>query len=286
MNDLLVDAISNLDNDIIEQYFKTKETFTEKKNKARFTLTWKKQIMVAACFVIIAISMFVIVKFNINNRGGTNLPMTPNIDNNTTNEKWNGLSVSRELYEALSNAKDTDYLDIIVSISFSIPNDYVYNGKKYNEYLNELNEDKEFLLKAEYLLSEGDLLKYGELIYIDGTPDGTRWTKTKYDKIVAYYGESMLNTYVVNGEFLKNKLLSDIESTENGIKSLENSLNEVKEEIRQRTLDEGLRIFDEVSKNAIIKDNKLHFTITKEVFSNLTIDNKEKYSFSLASENE
>ena len=36
----------------------------------------------------------------------------------------------------------------------------------------------------------------------------------------------------------------------------------------------------------IIKDNKLHFTITKEVFSNLTIDNKEKYSFSLASENE
>ncbi len=287
MNDLLVDAISNIDNDIIEQYFKTKDALNKKRDKARFTIPIRKWIMVAACFVLIAVSTFVIVKFNINNLSvgtstNTNSNFAPNTDG--IESTWNDLMVSLNLYEALSNGNEQDIFDIVATVSFSIPNDYIYNGKKYSEYLKELKEAKDFLPKANYLVEEGDLLKYGELLYTDGTPNGTKWTKAKYDKIVAYYGEEMLNTYIVNGKFLKEKLLYDIENTENKIQSLENTLNEAKEAIRQSALEKGVSDFLKAGQNATVKDGKISLTITKKDFSNLTIDNKEKYSFSLAFE--
>lgn len=290
MNNLLVDAISNIDNDIIEQYFKTKQELKTKRKKPNITLSFKRWIAIAACFAVIFVSTLVIIRNNMINQGkappSTNSSFLPNtnITDSINGEEWNGLKVSSALYESLLNGNDEDSFDIVATVSISIPSDYLYNGKKYSEYLKELKEAKDFLSKAKYLVDEGDLLKYGELLYTDGTPNGVKWTKTKYDKVIDYYGESILNTYIVDGEFLKEKLLNDTESTKNKINLLNLTLDEAKNHIRNEALEKSVSDFEKAGQNATIEDGEIQMTITKKDFSCLFVENSEKYSFSLYSE--
>lgn len=260
----------------------------EKQNK-RILLSWKGWVLFAVCIALITLCVFVIVKIaTSNNKNNSQNGATNNDDLQISHPvlyiEWNGLKVSPELHEWLSNAQDSDSFDIAVSPLHSIPNDYVYNGKVFDEYFLELNKAKTFLSKLEYLVYEGDLLKYGELLYTEGTPDGTKWKKTRYEKIIDYYGEEILNTYIINKAFLKNKLISDIENARKEVEILEIAIEKGKEAFRIDSINEGLEAFQKINQNAFVEEEQIHLTVTKAELFNLKIDNKEKYRFYLASE--
>lgn len=85
--------------------------------------------------------------------------------------------------------------------------------------------------KLGQLLKQGDSLKYGEALYTTGTTDGEKWTKDFYEQRVDFYGEEFLAKYIVNGEFLRDKVVSDmaeITTKENnsGLKATAEDINE------------------------------------------------------------
>ena len=89
---------------------------------------------------------------------------------------------------------------------------YIYNGKTLSEYEREAdNEDIEFG-KLSQLLKWGDELKRGEDLYKTPGPDGTKWAKEFYDEKVKFFGEDFLAKYIVDGEFLKEKVEADIQN--------------------------------------------------------------------------
>ncbi len=57
-----------------------------------------------------------------------------------------------------------------------------------------------------------DLFKYGSLLYEQEAPEGEKWSQSLYEEKAEYLGSEILDKYIVNGEFLKDKLLSDIET--------------------------------------------------------------------------
>ncbi len=116
---------------------------------------------------------------------------------------------SRELTRLLEKASDDTYIGMtVMNISLDI-NGFVYNGKSYAEYVAEHDEILEFLDKISIILNEGDKLKYGELLYTVGTPEGEKWSRELYDKTIEELGEEFISQYIVDGVFLKEKALID-----------------------------------------------------------------------------
>ena len=149
MNDVIIDAISNLDNDIIERYFKTKEVIEKKKNNIRFVVLMKRWVPIVACLVLIVSGAFAIIIPSLNKNPGvdSNTENIPNSDNTSTEKPndnemsdeytvWNEMMVSWDLYNMLLEADDYQELTIIVADS-NIESfyDYVYEGKTYTEQL-------------------------------------------------------------------------------------------------------------------------------------------------------
>ncbi len=292
MNKMLTDAIGNLDEDIIAHYFKTKEALQKKQDKPRFIVYWQRWVPLVACFVLIFSGIFgVAIASIINNQGNgtTNTNTATNTNTNTSIDvegvygEINGLTVSYELYSAFSSAKDEDYFNIVVSSKITVSSDFVYNGKKFEEYRQEYLAQKEHKGKLEELLVDGELLKYGEALYNGGLPSGIKWSKNVYDKTVKYYGQDLLDKYIINGEFLKQKLQNDILSTEEKMQSTDKAMDEALLSYSLHFAEQNLQAFKELNEEATIKDGKIHLYITKKDFSELSIENKELYSFGLAS---
>ena len=70
--------------------------------------------------------------------------------------------------------------------------------------------DAQLYEKLAQLLKQGDMLKYGEALYTTGTPDGEKWTKELYEQRVEFFGEDLLSKYIVDGEFLRKSVESDM----------------------------------------------------------------------------
>lgn len=122
---------------------------------------------------------------------------------------WNGKRITLSLYGVLSDEKTSNSL-IAIGVGFELDNNFVYNGKSLAEY--EADADYEHLLYGRLgtLLKIGDSLKYGEALYTTGGPNGEKWAKELYDETVETIGKDVLAKYIVNGEFLKEKLEADI----------------------------------------------------------------------------
>lgn len=122
--------------------------------------------------------------------------------------KWNGKFVSRMLFSAL-----TENTGEKITVSFDVNPDYgyVYNGRTLEAISRDMSDVfNETLFKMEELLLTGDAIKYGEVLYTTGTPDGQKWTKEWYEDRLAYFGEELLSKYLVNGEFRKAQLAADL----------------------------------------------------------------------------
>ncbi len=123
--------------------------------------------------------------------------------------EWNDKLITSSLYNVLSDEKNNNIL-IAIGVGFDLDNKFVYNGKTIAEYAVEADNERLLYDKLGQLLKLGDSLKYGEDLYKTGTPTGERWAKEFYEETVENFGKDLLEKYIVNGEFFKEKLESDI----------------------------------------------------------------------------
>ena len=127
----------------------------------------------------------------------------------TSYELWNGKWISWNLLDTFrKNEENRQYNIKAIYTLGGKDNEFSYNEKSLAEYETEKN----LLKKLEKLLEEGEYLKYGEVLYLTGTPEGVIWEKDMYDKMVFWYGQDMLNKYIQNGEFLKGQVENDLQA--------------------------------------------------------------------------
>ena len=123
--------------------------------------------------------------------------------------RWNGKRITLPLNSVLTDEKNKNCL-IAIGVGFELDTEFVYNGKTISEYEAAVDDAKLLIDRLGELLKAGDELKYGETLYKTGTPNGKKWAKQLYDETVERIGKDVLSTYIVDGEFLKEKLESDI----------------------------------------------------------------------------
>lgn len=298
MNNIVVDAISNLDNDIIERYFKTKEILAKKKNDVRLAVVLKRWVPIAACLVLIISGIFAIVIPRLNenpgvdsNTGDITDSNTGNIidsDNTTNTERpndseigkdyvvWNGMLVSLNLYNALIEAEDSQEFIIIVADSNNESfYDYVYEGKTYAEYEAEREELLNLAGKVGQLLKDGEYLKYGELLYTEGY-----WSKELYDKTIEFYGEELINKFIVDGVFLKDDAETYYNEIKQQAKNIYENLDLIRNECYRSFAVEHFEVFKEAGYNVELKESCFWLFITKQEFAKLSVD-KARYEFTL-----
>ena len=138
------------------------------------------------------------------------------VDNSATNGTcifwWkNKLSISGTLLHAIENNPDSVFA-IIATYRPAAANitSFTYEGKTLAEWAVEADDERMLPEKMSQLLKEGDSLKYGTALYQDGAPNGEKWTKELYEEKLAFYGEELLNKYIINGNFLRENLENDI----------------------------------------------------------------------------
>lgn len=123
----------------------------------------------------------------------------------------NKLSMYGSLYWALENDPDGTFAATAVyrPVTGEITS-FVYEGKTLAEWAIAAEDERFLPDKLTELLKFGDYLKYGEALYQTGAPDGTVWDKRLYEDKIAYYGEELLQKYIVDGAFLREDLERDI----------------------------------------------------------------------------
>ena len=212
--------------------------------------------------------------------GGT--PDTPIIwgDNNGEVEEmgfteWNGKSITLSLYDALSDETNKNHF-LAIGVSFELDDEFVYKGKTVAEYDAEADRKSLISDSLGLLLKVGDELKYGEALYKTGTPDGTKWAKQLYEETVENIGAEILATYIVNGEFLKDKLEYDMENYTDHITSRETYYKAI-EAYHKYIADETCKQLKEQNIRCEVRDC-LTVYVTAEEFSSLKIKNAMFYS--------
>lgn len=197
---------------------------------------------------------------------------------------WNGKELFNTLYSALEeNETDDNCLFAVSAFYGKTDGQFVYDGKTLAQYEEEAQGKR--LEHLNKLLKEGEVLKYGEALYQSGTPDGEKWSKGLYDMTVAEYGEEMLSEYIVDGVFLKDKVLQDIPEAEKEFEAARQTFDRACAAYRVHVYEETLVQLEaqgikyELSKDP---DNLLLF-ISKEDFANFTLDNISDWLFFHAS---
>ena len=126
---------------------------------------------------------------------------------------WNGKNVSFRLNTAL----ETDDSEIVYAIYARpfIDDNYTFEGKTLKDYYLDMANETNLPEKLLQLLKDGDSLKYGEELYTTGAPNGEKWVESLYNERVNFYGKELLSKYIVDGNFLKEKLEEDIKVANN-----------------------------------------------------------------------
>ena len=290
----LMDAISHLDLDLIENYFKEKEA----NGKIKKTYwNWKKYSAVAAIFCVLVSSMFVM--FSIMKKPTQtkefSLPVGEEYiawlsddasvyDENASKMKWNGLNVSENLYSTLQDVEDETYIAIIVrNDDDSLLSQFEFQGKKYEDYQRKYDELIVLSDKLEAITKEGEYLKYGDTLYIDGAPDGTKWTKEYYNERLIFYGDELIDKYISNGEFHSADVAEDIIIIETDISTQLCLMEEAIEAYGTYNVERMYQIFEESNYCVTSKNDNLYLIISKDDFSKLSIENAGSYDFYSAS---
>ena len=295
---LLIDAISQIDDNLLEDYFKTKHLLNKKKNSSfiRGHYRW----ISAACLILAltaSITIFWLTSANRvsdthgdvgsknNTENSSNGIVTDDIRYKTVG---NGLKVSRTLYEALLTASPFDTLTITVFATHDLKiNDFVYNGKTYSEYYTERKNLETVLTKLKKLTSEGNYLKYGEALYTSGIPGGSKWSKESYEERISYYGVEMLEKYIVDSLFLETALKEDISKTQSEISNLRALEKTIENDYAICMANSTVELFKNkgyISYIVTLDEPLVLIELSKEDFLTLTLEKTEAYRFSLFSE--
>ncbi len=193
-----------------------------------------------------------------------------------------GIQVSPELFGVLEETKETDVIYMYAFYDGNPSDDFVYRELTYLEWENDLNEQRMLSTKLVSLLKDGEYLKHGDALYREGI-NGEKWAKELYEATREYYGEELLSRYIVDGELLTNEINVQIASCTVAIENIQDILIELGAQYRIYLAEAELEKFKEIAPDAEIKHESIHFSMTKEEFSNLTLDSKEMYLFCLDS---
>lgn len=198
--------------------------------------------------------------------------------------EWNGWAMTYSLYDALMRAGDEDYLAITVRTAGANEESGLYGLvqkiKKAEAEQEEAEKRKEKLLQ---FVKEGNELKYGELLYTTGTPDGERWAKELYDSRIEYYGRDLIDRYIVDGEFLFGLLNDDLVDCENRIGELSNELVELRESYGKAFTDKVKDAFSDAGVYVTVRKSRPVLIIRKDKLAELKIKNKSAYILRQAS---
>ena len=210
------EGLNHIDPDLVEKYVEQKDRLRQKNKKPKSI--WLRFGAIAACFLLI-VSAVIVVPMLREDEPSFQLPTDINniiwntdIGNAPGNSievpLWEGWQVdSYSLYQQLDKADPEQYFALHITKPFW--EGFVYNGKTVAQIRQE-KEDKYVLIeKLAQLLKDGDVLKYGDLVYTTGTPEGEKWAKKLYDEQIEYYGEELLSKYIVDGEFNKAQVEED-----------------------------------------------------------------------------
>lgn len=188
-------------------------------------------------------------------------------------KEYHGFYLDTYLYEDIINAEDTVSFKVQALPVQEMPSGFIYNGKSYEQYKEEYWESKALVEKLKSLLKEGDALKYGESLYTTGTPEGEVWSQERYNyKAQEYYGKKMLDSYIVNGEFLKGKLEIDLAYAKEEMNNKNSLANEAYCAGAKKQLEDALAVFKTLDEDAVIEDGVINLTVTKS--SLVGLDNK------------
>ncbi len=282
-----LNGISNIENDIIEQFVVMDNRLNSKVKLKRLC---KHIAATAACFILI-ISGFVVIPM-LGNKGEFQLPT--HIDNIIWDDRtesitdqggntylWNGWNLdSSFLYEKLDKADPDQYFALNVTKRFI--DGYVYKGKKVSEIVAEKDEKYMLAEKLGVLIKEGDALKYGDLLYTQGTPDGEKWAEAYYYERIRYYGEDFLAEYISGGEFDKVKAENHCSKANKEAEQLTILYDEAYKAYNSESVKETKEVFLNMGFSAIVKNNKMFVFIKKEELANLRVEDKASYTLTLA----
>ena len=253
--------------------------------------TWTKWASIAACFVLILSAVIVVpmlredeptsqLPIDINNIiWDTDIGDSPAISIEIP--LWEGWRVdSYSLYQELEKADPNQYFALHISKTFW--DDFVYNGKTVAQIRQEKEDKYNLFEKLAQLLKDGDVLKYGELVYTVGTPDGEKWAKELYDERIEYYGEELLSKYIVDGEFYKAQVEEDSSNAIAEAEQLEIMDDDAYKAYHSNYLDDTEKIFFEMGFYTVVKNKKLFVFIQKEKLAKLDLADKGSYKLRLA----
>lgn len=193
---------------------------------------------------------------------------------------WNGKIIYGALYKAFDEYDD-DRIFKVSALCFSIDNFEYDNIETYIDAIY-----KPTLLKR--LIEYGDELKYGEALYTTGTPEGVKWDKNSYDDTVSFIGKELIEEYIVDGEFLRDKAERDYEAACNDLET-------ERELFEQALYDHDTLIYASLMKqlrekgiSCELKKNYrvLFIYISENDLADITLDDPENWRFQLVSTND
>ncbi|MBP5579732.1 MAG: dockerin type I repeat-containing protein [Ruminococcus sp.] len=192
--------------------------------------------------------------------------------------KWNGKEVMSNLYEKLRKPTD-EVLPISFKMTSSPEYGFKYNGQALAEYARA--DYSEYAIKLKELQMYGNQLQYGETIYTTGMPDGTKRTKEWYEERVEYFGEELLSKYIVDGEFLEEKLRADINELMNNNRK---AYEEAEKAYFSYISDEAIKQLDKqnIRYEYMTEPKRLVIYVTAEEFKSLTLDNVTRYGLDIS----
>ncbi len=193
---------------------------------------------------------------------------------------WNGKNVTFRLLEALETGEEGSVY--AVSAGRVVDPDFVFQGKTIAEYDAEMWKERDLPELLAVLLKVGDSLKYGAALYETGTPDGEKWSREWYETTVDSFGSELLETYIVNGEFLREKAEKDMAAAREKTEARTAYLAAV--EAYYARLPELLP--DTLSPERIPGKNSVLLYLTEDEFAALTVDAPDQWTFDLAFRNE
>ena len=192
--------------------------------------------------------------------------------------KWNGKEVMSNLYDVLRKPND-EVLPITFKLSASPDYDFEYKGKKMSDYANaNYSEDMQ---KLRDLMGYGNSLKYGEMLYTTGTPEGMKWTQEWYEDRIEYFGEEILSKYIVDGDFLEEDLRADINELMNNNRI---AYDEAEKAYYSYISDEAIKQLDEqnIRYEYMTEPKRLVIYVTAEEFKSLSLDNVSRYGLDMS----
>lgn len=297
-SDVSADTLSSIKNKV---YAKTGITKTKAKKPIAFR--WQSYVAVAACLLLIVGGIFsapsIMKLFNgskPSEMGDFWLPAKLDeiiwAGNDQSNEDpddanafvtWNGWSMDYSLYEVLNRADKKDFIAVIVSKNNSVDRDsFEYKGTTLAKLRAEREELNLLCAKLIDFHKEGEWLKYGELLYTTGTPDGEKWAKSLYDERVAFYGEDFIAKYIVDGEVQTDLLNEDYTVCQNRFTEISEEIVELINAYNSSYVDDLEDIFVRSGTCTIVRNGSVFLFIQKDELAKLNVEGKDDYMLSLA----